>query len=238
MRFIFNKKEYLFKPKLIPLVAFILALSILLSLSAWQIKRLNWKKNLIQQRVSMFEGEPRSLSELKEPAEYEFQKVFVNGKLLNDFEFYMPALSKNGNNGFHILVPIKVSSNKFLIYNTGWVPLLKKSQVDRKENIVSEEKLFSAVIRLPGRKGYFQPENDPIKNFWFFVEPDLMEKELTFQLEKNFYLEASDNGPNGYPLGNQTRIYLRNNHFQYALTWFFIAIGLISVFISANLKKK
>ena len=55
---------------------------------------------------------------------------------------------------------------------------------------------------------------------------------------QNFYLEASDNGPNGYPLGNQTRIYLRNNHFQYALTWFFIAIGLISVFISANLKKK
>ena len=81
MRFIFNKKEYLFKPKLIPLVAFILALSILLSLSAWQIKKTKLKKNLIQQRVSMFEGEPRSLSELKEPSEYEFQKVFVNGKL-------------------------------------------------------------------------------------------------------------------------------------------------------------
>ena len=45
----------------------------------------------------------------------------------------MPALSKNGNNGFHILVPIKVSSNKFLIYNTGWVPLFKKDPVDRKE---------------------------------------------------------------------------------------------------------
>merc|ERR1711991_1093834 len=207
-------------------------------MAAWQIKRLNWKNNLIQQRVSMFEGEPKLLMQLKKPSEYEFQKVFVNGKLLNDFEFYMPALSKNGNNGFHILVPIKVSSNKFLIYNTGWVPLFKKDPVDRKENIVREEKLFSAVIRLPGRKGYFQPENDPIKNFWFFVEPDLMQKELTFQLEKNFYLEASDNGPNGYPLGNQTRIYLRNNHFQYALTWFFIAIGLIGVFIAANLKKK
>ena len=238
MRFTFNKKEYLFKPKLVPLLAFSIALSILLSLSAWQIKRLNWKNDLIQQRVSMFEGEPKLLRELKKPSEYEFQKVFVKGKLLNDFEFYMPALSKNGNNGFHILVPIKVSTNKFLIYNTGWVPLLNKDPQVRKENIVNEEKSFLAVIRLPGRKGYFQPENDPIKNFWFFVEPDLMEKQLKFELEKTFYLEASENGPNGYPLGNQTRIYLRNNHFQYALTWFFIAIGLIGVFISANLKKK
>ena len=238
MRFTFNKKEYLFKPKLVPLLAFSIALSILLSLSAWQIKRLNWKNDLIQQRVSMFEGEPKLLMQLKKPSEYEFQKVFVKGKLLNDFEFYMPALSKNGNNGFHILVPIKVSTNKFLIYNTGWVPLLNKDPQVRKENIVNEEKSFLAVIRLPGRKGYFQPENDPIKNFWFFVEPDLMEKQLKFELEKTFYLEASENGPNGYPLGNQTRIYLRNNHFQYALTWFFIAIGLIGVFISANLKKK
>ena len=64
-----------------------------------------------------------------------------------------------------------------------------------------------------------------------------MQKELTFQLEKNFYLEASDNGPNGYPLGNQTRIYLRNNHLQYALTWFMIACGLIGVFFFANIKK-
>ena len=83
----------------------------------------------------MFEGEPILLSELREPAEYEFQKVFVNGKLLNDFEFYMPALSKNGNNGFHILVPIEVSSKKFLIYNTGWVPLFKKIRLIEKKTL-------------------------------------------------------------------------------------------------------
>ena len=30
---------------------------------------------------------------------------------------------------------------------------------------------FEAVIRLPGRKGYFQPDNDPKGNFWFFIQP-------------------------------------------------------------------
>ena len=100
------------------------------------------------------------------------------------------------------------------------------------------EKKFTAVIRLPGRKGYFQPDNDSIKNFWFFVEPELMEQTISKNLEKKYYLEALDDGPNGYPLGNQTRIYLRNNHLQYAITWFLIALSLIGVFFFANIRKK
>tara|TARA_B100000287_G_scaffold431616_2_gene489212 strand:+ start:1849 stop:2565 length:717 start_codon:yes stop_codon:yes gene_type:complete len=231
------KNQYTFKPSLIPLIAFIVALSILIGLSSWQFKRLAWKKNLIEARVSMFESDPKPLNDLKNPSEMEFQRISVRGKLFNEFEFFMPALSKNGNNGFHILIPLKIDDNQYIIYNSGWVPLQKKLKEQREKNIIIEEKIFSAVIRIPGRKGYFQPENDPVKNFWFFVEPELMEKELDFKLEKSFYLEASDNGPNGFPLGNQTRIYLRNNHFQYALTWLFIGFGLIGVFISANLKK-
>ena len=238
MTFKFNNKEYIFQTKAVPLIAFLVALSILLGFSLWQFKRLKWKNELIDIRVSMYEGEVKPLKGIIEPAKSEFQKTSVKGKLLNEFEFYMPALSKKGNNGFHILVPFKTLENKFIIFNTGWVPLLKKEREKRINNIDSEEKEFIAVIRIPGRKGYFQPENDPLKNFWFFVEPTLMEKQLKFSLEKNFYLEAVNNGPNGFPLGNQTRIYLRNNHLQYALTWLMLALGLVGVYFFASIKKK
>ena len=238
MTFKFNNKEYIFQTKAVPLIAFLVALSILLGFSLWQFKRLKWKNELIDIRVSMYEGEVKPLKGIIEPGKSEFQKTSVKGKLLNEFEFYMPALSKKGNNGFHILVPFKTLENKFIIFNTGWVPLLKKEREKRINNIDSEEKEFIAVIRIPGRKGYFQPENDPLKNFWFFVEPTLMEKQLKFSLEKNFYLEAVNNGPNGFPLGNQTRIYLRNNHLQYALTWLMLALGLVGVYFFASIKKK
>ena len=238
MNFTFNKKKYTFKPKLVPLISFIIALLILLSLSLWQVKRLIWKTNLIEQRVSSFEAEPKKLSDIKKPAEHEFKKVYVKGKLLNQFEFFQPALSKNGNNGFHIIVPLEVNKQKLILFDTGWIPLNKREKNKRLENIENLKKEFTAVIRLPGRKGYFQPDNDSIKNFWFFVEPELMEQTITKNLEKNFYLEALDNGPNGLPLGNQTRIYLRNNHLQYAITWFLIALSLIGVFFFANIRKK
>ena len=238
MNFTFNKKNYIFKPKLVPFVAFVIALLILLSLSLWQVKRLVWKTNLIEQRVSNFEGEPKNLYDIRKPNENEFKKVFIEGKLLNNFEFFMPALSKNGNNGFHIIVPLVIEKKKLILFDTGWVPLFKKEKNKRLNNLIKEKKIFFAVIRLPGRKGYFQPDNDNIKNFWFFVEPKLMEETISMKLENRFYLEAVDNGPNGYPLGNQTRIYLRNNHLQYAITWFLIALSLIGVFIFASIRKK
>ena len=65
-----------------------------------------------------------------------------------------------------------------------------------------------------------------------------MEETISMKLENKFYLEAVDNGPNGYPLGNQTRIYLRNNHLQYAITWFLIALSLSWCFYFCKHKKK
>ena len=237
MKFNFNSNSYSFKPRLFPLFAFVVALSILLGLSGWQIKRLNWKTNLISQRISSFESDPISFVNLNQPEKNEFRKVFVDGQLLNEFEMYMPALSKRGNNGFHILVPLKTTSGKFIIYDTGWVPLKIKEKEKRLLNISKNSQTFEAVIRTSGRKGYFQPDNDLNTNTWFFVEPELMSKYLKMDFENEYYLEATQNGPNGFPLGNQTRIYLRNNHLQYALTWFMIACGLVGVFFFANIKK-
>ena len=237
MKFNFNSNSYSFKPRLFPLFAFIVALSILLGLSGWQIKRLNWKTDLISQRISSFESDPISFVNLNQPEKHEFRKVFVDGQLLNEFEMYMPALSKRGNNGFHILVPLKTASGKLIIYDTGWVPLKIKEKPKRLLNILKNPQTFEAVIRTSGRKGYFQPDNDTDTNTWFFVEPELMSEYLKMNFENQYYLEAVNNGPNGFPLGNQTRIYLRNNHLQYALTWLMIACGLVGVFFFANIKK-
>ena len=237
MRFEFNSKHYSFKPRTFPLLAFICALSILISLSYWQFKRLAWKEKLISDRISSFELDPEELNDIKSPEKNEFRKITVQGKLLNNIEMYMPALSKRGNNGFHILVPLKMNNDKHIIFDTGWIPLKKKDKEKRLNNIIGETKMYEAVIRIPGRKGYFQPDNDINSNTWFFVETKLMSDYTGIDFEENFYLEATKNGPDGFPLGNQTRIYLRNNHLQYALTWMMIGMGLIGVFFFANLKR-
>ena len=79
----------------------------------------------------------------------------------------MPALSKNGNNGFHILVPLKTINNEYYIFDTGWIPLQLKDLSKRLKYQDHNEREFQAVIRIPGRKGYFQPDNDLKNNTWF-----------------------------------------------------------------------
>ena len=63
-----------------------------------------------------------------------------------------------------------------------------------------------------------------------------MSNYLDVNFEEDIYLEALDTGPNGFPIGNQTRIYLRNNHLQYVLTWLFLSFGLIGVFMFSNIR--
>ncbi len=238
MQFKINKKIYIFQTNIIPLIATLLGLSILLSLCVWQVKRLSWKKELIETRISRFEKEIISLDSIKQPEVNEFVKVKIKGIFLNEKEMFMPALSKNGNNGYHILVPLKTKKGKHIIFDTGWVPNRKKNVETRKNHIDFENSVKEAVIRLPGRKGRYQPDNELENNFWFFVEPSEMTKFLDLDVEETFYLEAVNDGPSGYPLGGQTRIYIRNNHLQYAITWFLIACTLIGVFLASSFKLK
>ena len=237
MIFKFYGERYEYRPRLFSTLVSFFALLILLSLSAWQIHRLQWKTNLINQRIDAYESQSKEITELANPEDYEFQRVFTKGKPLNDYEMFMPALSKNGNNGYHIIVPLRLENGKNIIFDTGWIPLKLKEKVFREKHIINKERVVQAVIRLPGKKGRFQPDNEVNNNFWFFVEPKLMSKYTNIKLEDKFYLEAYENGPNGFPLGNQTRIYIRNNHLQYAITWFLIACGLVGVYLTANIKK-
>ena len=46
-----------------------------------------------------------------------------------------------------------------------------------------------------------------------------------------FYVEADGTpNPGGWPKGGQTDLTLPNNHLQYAITWFGIALTLIGVY--------
>ena len=119
MRFSYKSQIIEFKPKLVPLVSFFVALGILISLSSWQFKRLKWKENLINLRITNFEKPAKDIASFKEPSKNEFRKVTVTGNFLNNQEMFMPALSKNGNNGFHILVPLKTSDERYYIFDTG-----------------------------------------------------------------------------------------------------------------------
>ena len=68
---------------------------------------------------------------------------------------FMPALSKNGNNGFHILVPLKTSDERYYIFDTGWIPLKLKEKSLRVKNIVNEVNSSRLLLERQEGRGIF-----------------------------------------------------------------------------------
>jgi surfeit locus 1 family protein len=52
------------------------------------------------------------------------------------------------------------------------------------------------------------------------------------------FLEAgAAPNPDGLPIGGQTRVNLPNDHLQYAITWFALAVGLAVIYVVYHLRR-
>jgi surfeit locus 1 family protein len=89
-------------------------------------------------------------------------------------------------------------------------------------------------LRLPptGRPNWFLPDNRPDLNYWFWVDLPAMAAAAGLDRVAPFYIDADGAGnPGGWPRGGGTRLSLPNDHLQYALTWFSLAVALIVIYV-------
>ena len=224
-----------FRPTLWATVAVIPAMIILLGLGTWQVQRLEWKREQIELRQERAKASPIAIAEVLEaPDEKEFFHVEATGRFRHDKELHLAARSLNGNVGLHIVTPFEMTDGRFLLVNRGWVPSAKRDPATRSEGQVDGEVTIGGLLRLGGWKGYnfVKPENDPAKNFWFYVDFEAMTAASGLEnVVSTAYLDAGPaKNPGGFPIGGQTRINLRNDHFQYALTWYALALILAAVY--------
>ena len=94
------------------------------------------------------------------------------------------------------------------------------------------------IVRLQKPPGYFTPENEPAKNAWYFVDIGGMAKVAGMPLRSGYYIVASKlDLPGGLPKGGQWRLDIRNDHLQYALTWYSLALALLVIYILYHRRK-
>jgi surfeit locus 1 family protein len=54
-----------------------------------------------------------------------------------------------------------------------------------------------------------------------------------------FYVDADKTpNPGGWPQGGQTILDLPNNHLQYAITWYALAVALVAIYIRFALRRR
>jgi surfeit locus 1 family protein len=224
-----------FRPRLAPTLFTVPALLILLGLGTWQVQRLHWKEGLIAQRDRMVAAPPIAPPQtLAEAQADQFRHVGDDGVLLNDKEIYLAATSDPGEPGYQVLTPLQEAGGRIVFVNRGFVALELKDKAKRAAGELSGTVHIAGLLRVPPAKKptFFLPDNRPDLNLWFWVDLPAMAKAAGVPDAAPFYIDA-DAAPNpgGWPKGAVTRLALPNDHLQYAITWYALAVALIVIYI-------
>jgi surfeit locus 1 family protein len=232
------RAKRVFRPTLWPTVFTVPAVLIMIGLSIWQVERLHRKEGMIAERQARIAAAPIDLPATgSNPEEIEFRRVQLTGHFLHDREMYLAARSMNGNVGYHIVTPITLTGGGTVLVDRGWVPIEKKLQESRAQGQLAGDLTLDGVMRLSQRQAFMQPDNEPEKNVWFFLDLPAMTAKAGLPARSDIYVEAGPAPvPGGYPLGGQTRINLPNDHLQYALTWALLAGALIVIYVIYHLR--
>ncbi len=215
-----------------------LALALLVGLGVWQLQRLAWKEGLIAQIEDRAAQEPVTLDQAlalsDELGDLSYLPVRVEGRFRNDKERYLYAIARDGKPGWHVVAPLETADERTVLIDRGFVPEQYRDPSTRRAGQFQDIVTVTGLIRMSESPRLFVPDNDPGQNQWF--SRNLDEMAASMYPERNvrvvpFFLEAVDSDiPGGWPKGGQTRLELPNNHLQYALTWFGLALCLVGVY--------
>lgn len=227
-----------FRPRLVPTLFTIPAVLLMLGLGVWQLQRLAWKSELIDAFEARVTAEPTAPPPALAPedvAEWRYRHVAATGRFLHDKELQITGKPYKGTAGFHVITPFVTDDGLTVFVNRGWVPEDERRPEDRPTTLVPPPATVDGVIMRAGVKGYFVPENEPRNDVWFTVRPQAMAEHLGLEgpIATGYYIDqlAEEPRPTVMPFGAARTIAVRNEHLQYAITWFLLAITLIAVYV-------
>ena len=233
-----SPRRGLFLPSAVTLIA----LAILIALGTWQLQRRAWKEDLIatlQQKLgaapvelpapsqwASLQKERDEFTRVKFPADYAPGReavVWATGSGLRD-DVKGP--------GVFIFTPARLSSGETIIVNRGFVADQKPTGAIQRPAPVQGAAEITGIMRWPEPKAWqLSTPYDRNAQLWFVRDHLAMVPELGWERVAPFYVEREAQTPaDGLLPPGRLNANLPNNHLQYALTWYGLAIVLIAVF--------
>ena len=191
------------------------------------MQRLEWKTALIdtvaERRAAPPVAPPAELRE-SDRAKWEFTRVALAGRFRHDAEIRVLAQTRAGRVGVRLVAPFARDDGAAALVDRGWAP--EDAPIDRPEGSVAIE----GLLRGAPAGNPFRPDNRPDDGVWHWIDPPAMALAAGLP-ETAFYVQAvAPAGENGrYPIPGGAALELRNDHLQYALTWFGLAAALLAV---------
>lgn len=208
---------------------------VLVALGVWQLERLHWKHGLIAEMTSRLHEPPISVDRALAlpPGEAQYRRVALTGHYRNDKEAFVYTTGRDGTPVYHVIVPFILDNGHALLVDRGVVPLNLRNPALRREGLLEGRRQVVGVWRTPDKPGLFTPPPDLSHDVWYARDLGGIAKALAVKPAAPVIVEADATPvPGGWPKGGQTVVTLRNDHLQYAATWFLLAASLVVVYLA------
>ena len=202
-------------------------------LGSWQLFRLNWKNDLMD-NISNSIINPDLFSN-----DYKYNNL-VSVKLdknytVLDKPIFIESKTFKGKPGYHLILPLKYNSEIYSVINFGWFLDKDFNQVKdiiKKYISVNDAKVY--IRDFNSVKPFFTPENDILNNTWYSVNKSDFNQFYQYEFPSKYYFVLLDERITKYSFN--PLVFLRNNHLNYSITWFLLSLS--SVIMLLIIRKK
>ena len=218
-------------PSLVALAAFVF----FIALGTWQVERKAWKEGLIgalDQRLSAnpVPFPPASDWSKLTPERDEFRRVTFVATIAPDADVlvYTPGSAFRtdvSGPGYWVFTPARLADGATVVLNRGFVPQDQQNPAARRPlpGAIS----LAGAMRWPEPRGWFAPADDPAHSLWFVRDQRAMAQAKGWGAVAPFFVELETHSSTGaLPQSGRLTVNLRNEHLQYAITWYGLAAVL------------
>ncbi|CAN1596656.1 COG3346 Uncharacterized conserved protein [Candidatus Pelagibacterales bacterium] len=202
-------------------IFFIFFIFTVLSLGTWQVYRLYLKNNLIS---DLEKNLKTSSINFNVDIDKEYTKILFKKKDLNT-KIFLYHLNK-GEIGFKVIVPYEINSSLLVLVDKGWI---RKDKINLIKNTLFNDDIIEGYTRKIREKNLFTPNNNIKEDFLYSVEIDNLKKSLNKNIYPLLIIQTSKTNKDIIP--NDYEVRLPNNHLQYAITWYGLALFTIIFFL-------
>ena len=223
----------------------LLTLALLIGLGVWQLQRRVEKHALIAQLTERLAAAPAALPPLAQwstltPASDEFRRVRFSATYQQrpDAMVYSSGSAIRDDvsgPGTWAFLPARLSAGETVVINAGFVQntMQDRGQQDRAvARLVNKEPVtLTGYIRFPEAAGLLTPQENPAKRLWFTRDHLAMAHALGWGEVAPFYIDLETPAPeSGIPKPGPLEVHLKDDHLQYAITWFGLAGAVVIAF--------
>jgi len=224
-------------PSLFALALFV----VLVSLGVWQIERKAWKEGLIATLDARLAAPPVALPPPQswpslDPAADEFRRVKLRVEFpaMSEARLYASGSAIRDDikqPGYFVFAPARLPDGSEVVINRGYVEDPRPGPETKPSPRPDGPVEIVGVIRFPDKPGWFDTDYSARDQLWFVRDtPDMAARRQWGPVAPFYIDQETPVPPGGVPKPGQLTVHLRNEHLQYAITWFGLALVLVVMF--------